>query len=341
MRRAIFLIASVAVSAFFLWIALRGVDFNEVLKSIQQADFGWILISFIALSIGLWTRGVRWHGLLDFKPNFVRTAHILNLGFLLNLLPFRVGEVARSILITREGVPVVTAATSVVLERLIDTLLVVILAVISVANIPNVPAEVIQPTTVFGALVVFAFAVMVFFARFPKIGYQFLELIERILPVLKRLGLHKLFDQLLVGLKPLTHVRSAIHAIIWTLISWATSILTVYALIRALDIPNANGTPMDENTRILLTILGLALAALGNAVPISVAGFGPFEATIILAGQTIGIPKESAVSLGFLFHGVNIVGYAVWGIVGLLALGVSLGDVMNTSQRQTEVPESV
>ncbi len=340
MRRTIFLIASVVVSGFFLWIALRGVDFQQVLQSIQQAEIGWIIVSFIGITAGLWTRGVRWRGLLDFKPALLKTCHILNLGFLLNLLPLRVGEVARSILIMREGVPVVTAATSVVLERLIDTLLVVIMLVFSITNIPNTPPEIIQPTTIFGAAVVFAFAVMVFFARFPKLGHQVLATVEHVLPFLKKLGMDKLFDQLLDGLKPLTHLKSAIFAIVWTLICWAFSILTLYALIRALNITDGNGAPLTESSRMLLTILGLALAALGNAVPISVAGIGPFEATILLAGQTIGIPKESAISLGFLFHGVNILGYAVWGIIGLLATGVSLGDVMNGG-RKVEAPEGI
>src|SRR5215216_3313607 len=149
MRRTIFLIASVVVSVFFLWIALRGVDFQQVMQSIKQAEIGWIIVSFIGITAGLWTRGIRWQGLLDFKPPRLKTCHILNLGFLLNLLPLRIGEVARSILITREGVPVVTAATSVVLERLIDTLLVVITLVLSITRIPNTPPEIIKPTTVF------------------------------------------------------------------------------------------------------------------------------------------------------------------------------------------------
>jgi len=339
MRRTIFLIASVVVSGFFLWVALRGVDFQQVMQSIQRAEIGWIIISFIGITGGLWTRGVRWRGLLDFKPALIKTCHILNLGFLLNLLPLRVGEVARSILITREGVPVVTAATSVVLERLIDTLLVVVTLVLAITRLPNTPPEITKPTTIFGVLVVIAFAVMVFFARFPKIGHQVLTLVERVLPFLKRLGMDKLFDQLLAGLKPLTHLNSAIFAIAWTFISWAFSFLTFYALVRALNITNTDGSALEESSRVLLTFLGLALASLGNAVPVSVAGIGPFEATILLAGQTIGIPKESAISLGFLFHGINIVGYAVWGIVGLLATGVSLGDVMNTGANKVEAPE--
>jgi uncharacterized membrane protein YbhN (UPF0104 family) len=339
MRRTIFLIVSLLVSVFFLWLALRGVDFQQVLKSIQQAEIGWVFISFLGITFGLWTRGIRWHGLLDFKPPRLITCHIVNLGFMLNLLPLRVGEVARSVLIMREGVPLVTAATSVVLERLIDTLLVVIMIVVSLTRIPNVPQEIIKPTTIFGAAVVVAFAIMVIFARFPALGHRVLEAVERLFPFLKRLGMDKLFDQLLVGLKPLTHLNSAIFAIVWTLICWFFSVITVYALVRALNITSADGTPLDEGTRILLTMLSLGLAALGNAVPVSVAGIGPFEATILLAGQTVGIPKESAISLGFLFHGLNIVGYAVWGIVGLLATGVSLSDVMN-SGRKVEAPES-
>lgn len=339
MRRTIFLIASVLVSVFFLWVALRGVDFQEVMKSIQQAEIGWVIVSFLGIAAGLWTRGIRWHGLLDFKPPLLKTSHIVNLSFLLNMLPLRVGEVARSILIMREGVPLVTAATSVVLERLIDTLLVVIMIVVSLTRIPNIPPEIIQPTTAFGLAVVAAFAIMVVFARFPDLAHRVLAMVEHLFPFLKRLGMDKLFDQLLVGLKPLTHLKSAIFAIVWTLICWALSLLTVYALIRALNIVNGDGSPLDEGTRILLSMLSLGLAALGNAIPVSVAGIGPFEATILLAGQTMGIPKESAISLGFLFHGLNIAAYALWGIIGLLATGVSLSDVMN-SERTVKAPES-
>lgn len=333
MRRTIFIIASVVVSGFFLWIALRGVDFQEVVKSIQRADMGWIVIASICITAGLWTRGIRWHGLLNFKPPRLKICHILNLGFMLNLLPLRVGEVARSILVMREGVPVVTAATSVILERLIDTLLVVLLLVFSITRIPNTPSEIIKPTTLFGAAVVVVFAVMVFFSRFPNIGHQVLAFVERFLPFLKRIGLNKRFDQLLDGLKPLTHLNSAIFAVVWTLISWTFSFITLYALVRALNITGADGASLDENSRILLTLLGLALASLGNAVPVSVAGIGPFEATILLAGQTVGVPKEMALSLGFLFHGVNIIGYAAWGVVGLLATGASLSDVMGSGNK--------
>lgn len=328
MRRAIFIIASVAVSGLFLWLAVRDVNLDEVFTNIRQAEFGWILLSMIFISFGLWLRGVRWYGLLDFKAPLLQVCHILNLGFLLNLLPLRVGEVARTLLVTRAGVPVVTAATSIVLERMLDTLLVVILLVIAIARIPNAPPEIIRPTTLFGVAVVVAFLVMIFFARFPVIGHKTLEFVERLLPFLKRLGMDKLFDQVLDGLKPLTHLRSGVYAVAWTLISWFVSFMTLYSLVRALNITDANQVPLDEGTRILMTILGLTLASFSVAIPVSVAGVGPFQAAIRLAGTAVGAFLPNAISLGILFHGINIFGYALWGIVGLLALGVSLSDVM-------------
>ncbi len=333
MRRIGFIIASILVSGIFLWFALQGVKFEEVIASISQANPGWIIISFILLSFGMWTRGYRWYGLLDFKVPYWRTANILNFGFMLNVIPLRVGEVARSLLVMREGVPVVTAATSVVVERLLDTLLVVIMIVVVVSNTPDVPAEITRSITLFGAAVVVAFGVLVFFSRSPQIGRKVLEWVERPLPILKKLGLNKLFDNLLDGLKPLTHWRSAIHAVGWTLISWTLSYFTLFALIASLSLTDANGIPLTLYEQLLLTGLGLGLTSLSIAVPVTVGGIGPFQAAILLAGQVIGgVPQAQGLALGFLFQGINIAGYMIWGVVGLLVLGVSLSDVLNADK---------
>jgi uncharacterized membrane protein YbhN (UPF0104 family) len=189
---------------------------------------------------------------------------------------------------------------------------------------------------IFGIAVVAAFAVLVFFARFPSLGHRAVGIVERMLPFLKRFKLTQLLDHVLDGLKPLTHWRSALHAIVWSLIAWAISTATVYALILSLGIneivPGNNGVDT-----LSLSILGLCLAALSIAVPVSVASIGIFESAVQIAGRAVGLSgtpalDATALSLGFLFHGVNIFGYAVWGVIGLLVTGISLGDVMNAQK---------
>ena len=114
MRRWVIVAASVLVSALFLWLALRDVPLTEVVAGIQQAELPWVLLSFIGVVCGLAARAVRWRGLLDSRISLVHAFHILNITMLLNQLPLRAGEVARTLLATRSGVPIVTAATSIV-----------------------------------------------------------------------------------------------------------------------------------------------------------------------------------------------------------------------------------
>ncbi len=48
------------------------------------------------------------------------------------------------------------------------------------------------------------------------------------------------------------------------------------------------------------------------------------------------VPVVDSATLGFLFHGVTVISYAVMGVIGLLTLGVSLRDVMPADQTSEE-----
>lgn len=319
MRRIVFLIASIAVSALFLWLALRGVPLEEVAQSIREANPLWVFAALGFVTAGLWTRAIRWRGLLDNRVTMVQAFHMLNIAMLLNQLPLRAGEVARSLLATRAGVPLMTAATSILVERLLDTLLVVVWLSIALSQIPNAPQAAAQAASLFGAAAVVAFVALIIFARRPEIAHRVLAFFENLLPFLKRLNLGRLLDHVLDGIKPLTHWRSAAHAIVWTLISWTLSLAIFYCLLLALGV---------EENLLLMTVLSITLASFSIAIPVSVAAIGPFEGAVRLAGDAVGMRPVLSTSLGFLFHGINILGYAIWGTIGLISLGVSLGDVM-------------
>ncbi len=335
MRRLVFIVLSVLVSALFLWLAVRDVPLDKVMESIRQANLVWVLISLLAIGVSIGTRAIRWRGLVDFKIPMVETYHIISVSFLLNQLPLRAGEVARSLLATRSKVPLVTAATSVVVERMLDTLMVVVMLLLAISRLPTVSETITRTTTLFGVAVVIAFVVLIYFSRYPDVAHRTLAFVERILPFLKRLPLARLLDNVLDGLKPLTHLRSAVHAIGWTIIAWMVSIFTFYALVQSLNIPQI----APDVDPILLSVMGVALASFSIAIPVSVASIGPFELAVSEAGKAVGMEPIMATSLGFLFHGVNLIGYAIFGVIGLLTLGVSLSEVTGGG-RKTETPEA-
>jgi glycosyltransferase 2 family protein len=323
MRRLAFLILSVLVSALFLWLAVRDVPLDQVVDSIRQANLLWVLAFLVLTGVGIGARAVRWRGLVDFKIPTVEAFYIVSITFLINQLPLRAGEVARSFLATRSKVPLFTAATSVVVERMLDTLMVVIMLLAAISRLPAVSDTITGTATVFGVAVVAAFVVLIFFSRYPAAAHQILALVTRFLPFLKRLPLERLLDNMLDGLKPLVNWRSAAHAIGWTLISWGVSILSAYFLVRALNVPDVSPN-VDP---ILLSVTAVALASFSVAIQVTVAAIGPFELAVSEAGKAVGMAPILATSLGFLFHGANLIGYAIFGTIGLLAMGVSLSEI--------------
>ena len=320
MRRWIIIAVSVIVSAVFLVLALRDVPLGDVIAVIQRAELGWVVLSFIGVAGTLITRAVRWRGLLEDRIPLIQAFHILNITMLLNLLPLRVGELARSLLATRSGVPFVTAATSIVVERLIDVVTVVLMIAVAVSRLPSVSPLVTQGATFFGAMAVISFLVLVTFARFPQSAHSLLEWLEARISLLAKLNARKRVDEVLDGLRPLTQPKRALHALVWTVIAWSISLLTFYAAERALRIEDAD--------LFVGALLGVALVSLSVAVPVSVASVGPFEGAVRVAGDAVGMTPLEGAALGFLFHGISVLGYAIFGVIGLIALGVSLGDVL-------------
>jgi len=313
-RRLLFIIASIAVSAVSLALILRDVPISDVIDSLRSADPVYLLLSLLIVAISLLTRGVRWWILLNRRISVVESFHMINVMFLGNQLPFRLGEVARGLLATRRGVPLVTSGTSIVVERLIDLLMLVLLITATVSLMPEAPAELTDKASLFGLLALIGFLTLLLFAHAPGSAFRLLSKLLQALPPLKRLPLRTMLSHLLDGLQPLTDIRTLLLTTVWTVLAWVAALAALYFLHLALGI---------EVDFVISVPLGIALTTLSIAMPVSIAALGPFEVAILVAGQLVGMSDVEAISLGFLLHGINIISYAVWGTIGLLALGAS------------------
>lgn len=323
MRQRLFLLASIAVSIIFMALVLRDVPLAQVMERIQQINLFWLAACFGLVTLALWTRMIRWRLLLPgYTLPATKAFHIINITFGLNMLPLRAGEVARSLLATRYGVPLMTAATSVIVERLLDVLMVVILLASILTQIPGIPPETGRVALLFGIAGFFGFVVLLFFAAFPGVAQRLLALIFKLIPVMRRwqTPLEHLLEQVIEGLHPLTTWRKLLPVIVWTLIAWAASLASLYSLHLALDIQNVNLA--------LSTALGVALASFSIAIPVSIASIGPFEAAIDLTGQIVGMAKVDSVSLGLIYHAFTSLCYLLWTIIAFVDLGISVGDVL-------------
>lgn len=325
-RRLLILFASFVVSVVLLLLILRDIPIDAVATSIAAADPALLLLAFGIVAASLLLRGIRWSVLLDRRIPVVQATHMVNVMFLGNQLPLRLGEVARSVLATRNRVPLGTAASSIVVERLIDTLIVALMIAASVSGSP----EVSEQAALFGLIAIGGFLLLLVLARYPQIGHQVLDGLLRLVPILGRLPLRALLNDLLAGLQPLTNPRALLSILFWTVVAWGISLVGYYCLHLALGI---------ETDYLRSVPLGVSLAALALALPVSIAGLGPFEGAIVLSGNLVGMDPLASVSLGFLYHGVTVLSYAIWGTIGLLALGVSPASAFRAEAREAAAEE--
>ena len=129
----------VAVTVFFLWLTLRDVPFAEVARVMAGADW-WLLVGLsVPLYVLLvWLRALRWGHLTDPIQPIPRSslARAVAVGFMANnVFPLRMGEVVRCWYLARDAAESSAAAIfgTVILERILDTICVLLLVGIVIA----------------------------------------------------------------------------------------------------------------------------------------------------------------------------------------------------------------
>src|SRR5947207_2370168 len=132
-------VISLGVSAFFVWLSLRNADLRAVGQSIASASVAR-LSAYAAVLVAIHlVRTVRWGILLEplGHVSFKRVNSASAVGFmLLMVLPLRLGEFARPLLIARPpaggGAPLRRsgALASIVVERIVDGIFIGLLGVV-------------------------------------------------------------------------------------------------------------------------------------------------------------------------------------------------------------------
>lgn len=304
-------------------------DISGVQDELAGANY-WFVIPCYAVSVfGLWLRSLRWRVLLDDRINARHSFHILNVSYFINgVLPLRVGEVVRAVMAARIEPPVqvLTSLSTIVVERLLDTLAVFALIGLTLLVLP-VGLEIGFIGAVLGVGTVIGVIVLAAFAARPAWAHGLLRLVARVILPLRGERLHTWLDHFLDGIKPLASPRKTLLAVWWTSAAWGVSVVAGYVLLFAVfDDPTWSGS-----------MAFVALASFAIAVPAVPGNLGPFEAAVVFALASTDIVAEPtdapAVAFALLLHAVNLVTYISMGLVGLWAEDVRLGEITQAARR--------
>jgi uncharacterized protein (TIRG00374 family) len=320
-------IIGVVISAVALVLALIGIDVRRVAETLARADYRYLVPATGAVVAYLLARAVRWRVLLGPQVSLARSFWVTNIGYLVsNVLPFRLGDPARAVVIGRGGeVSIAAALSTVVVERVLDMLTVVAMLG-GVAPFVAGSGEAVNAGIVAGAVAVAAAAVLLLMAFRPQWGQRAVRWTLARIPRLNAERWARVFDGLFDGLAPLRSGRRGLALLLWSAIAWAFVVLTYWALLRAfVTRPPWLAAPF------LVCILGL-----GMAIPSSPSAVGVFHA-IARYGLTIpfGVPTEEAVTAAFAIHAYQYILVAILGLVGLARESLTLGGVARSAEHLT------
>lgn len=126
---------TLGIAALLLWYVYKDLSFEDLKKHFVNINYNWIVLSIIIALISHYLRAYRWNILLEplgYQLKTNRTFIAVMVGYFANNLVPRLGEVTRcGVLKKTDNVSMTSAFGSVVAERALDLIILIILAVIT------------------------------------------------------------------------------------------------------------------------------------------------------------------------------------------------------------------
>ncbi|MEZ4526335.1 MAG: lysylphosphatidylglycerol synthase transmembrane domain-containing protein [Desulfobacterales bacterium] len=142
-KTLISLIPGLLISIPALWLAFRNVPLADLLSYMGDIHWFWVLPSVFIVFVSFSLRSLRWQMIVaSVHPlSFWAAFHPLMIGFMLNcILPGRVGELARPLILNRNtGIPLSSGLATVAAERIFDLLLLLAFLLIVMAHVEIAP----------------------------------------------------------------------------------------------------------------------------------------------------------------------------------------------------------
>jgi uncharacterized protein (TIRG00374 family) len=325
MKKLLKLLASCAASAFFLWWAFHRVELARVLDILRTVSISAIGLYVVSLAFIQVVRGFRWRTLIrPFASVTFRSAfRVSNVGsMLVMVLPLRLGELARPLMMKRElRVSMSASIGAVMVERVVDGLTVTLLFFLTTLANPSVPAGV--RAAAYGSLALFLgaglFLVLTLVAR-PLAVRTVQRLVSPFSPKLSQ-RMTGMADAFADGVKALPDWRAMLAVLAWTLAYWFASGVGFFCVGRGFgwQLPLSAG----------FTIASVLVIAI--MIPAGPGFLGTFQGGIVAALAIYNIGINQATAYGLIVYPINALISIGFGLPHLFATHTRIGEMLQPS----------
>jgi len=276
---------------------------------------------------GLYVRAKRWRYLFPPRsepPSLVPGIMIGYMGN--NVLPLRAGEIVRVYVVARRWGHFWTVLATLVVERVLDSLALVLILASLVFIIP-VPHALEWAAAVLLAIDIVGVAALTAVAVAPAKMRGLIEHTMRRWPGLQQrvIGGFETFVRGLEGIRTPSHLPPMLA---WTVLVWLLPAMSAWACLRAtnLDLPWIAGWTV------------LVFVGLGISIPSAPGYVGVFHYAATLATGIFGVPAAAAVGFALLYHASQFVPITLVGWLYLIREEMTLSEATHAHPVESESP---
>ena len=300
-------IAGLALSALLVWLSIRGIEFRGVIDGFQTIRCGYVLPAVAAMFLMQLLRSIRWGLILRpiEKVDQLSLFSVTSVGFLAIIaIPARLGELARPYLIAKKSrIPMSSALGTIFVERVLDSLTVLIIAVLALFFTP-LPPWLIRSSVLFLLVTLGLAAVMIRVIVRREATLRILAPLIGRLPARYAGTVNRLIDHFIEGFRIVADPALLFFATLLSIVIWLVDVVAIYLLFLAF------GLHLPVAAAFVLMIILI----IGIAVPTAPGFIGNWHYFCILGLGLFGIPKTDALTFAIIYHALSI------GIVILLGL---------------------
>lgn len=320
LKNILTVLISIAIAGVFLWVALRGLDFDKIKSSLQKANYLWVAFAAVFGVSAYIFRAVRWNLLLEpmgYKISNSNSLWSLSFGYLMNLTIPRSGEVARSTaLYGVEKVPVDKSFGTIILERVVDLVCMGIFALLTLifkydallafyksATQQTQPQSDSSTSYIVLGCIIFILIIFFIFRR----SLQKLSIYNKII------GFGKgIFE----GLKSIFNLKQKGKFILLTAGIWICYFFASYLVCFSLP-ETSNFTPADGCFILVVGTLGMIIPASGGIGAFNLAMKFGFTALFISMGKDAVEGGELGLAYSFITLPLQIIIMLVMGLISI------------------------
>jgi len=298
--------AGIGISLFFLFLLFHKIDVAKLRVAFAAMDYRYLLPAVAATFMSYYMRAVRWKYLLVPLKSSTAMRNLFPatvIGYMANnLLPARLGEFVRAyVLGDKEGIDKSAVFATLVLDRLLDGFTVLLMLLLTFFTIQLPPGkEGVQQGLVTGGYLVLAvyLLVVLFLVLLKKYPMRTISLIGKILRPLPSRITEKIIPILgafIEGLKFPSRIGQRIGLFGSSLLIWALAVWPVDLVLRSFGI----SLPITASMFVMVFLVFAVM------IPASPGYVGTYHAACVYALMALDLPKEQALSIAMVVHGIS------------------------------------